>query len=648
MKIRHGFAKLFAGLAILIGLMVVLTWLTQQPTMIAIFSNGQLMPLNAAITMILLGISLFLYANERQSSAILAYLVFLISFVTLMQYLVNKNFGIDELILSGKSLSSSLPYPGRMSPNTTVCFILAAVAIMSRNLVTTRLANIIPVTLACFVGLFAIIALIGYSAELEIAYAWGNTSHLSLASAIGFVFIALALIASHFSMPLLRSYFTTRHAPYLALFSGLCCTLILWQFLLTMEANNLKKTLRTKNQAIAAQITMQLSRNNGAALRLFERHRNQLYQHRTAFLQDLNNYFEHIPELVAFGEWSDDQKISIDQKKRLPNTESIMHRCINLAKRKVNLSQSPTIVAIPDFICMTQNNQILVLEIKSLLKESLGNLSKTLAINTLNLQIRYGDTLIYEKIHSELPSSFIKKWSRCQHEKVGDFLFTTTTWPTEALIHLHSSRVPLLILFFGTIFSALVASVLQLLSEARNHFNQLSKREKKIKHIAYHDPLTGLANRLLFKEHSDRIFSRCLRQNTRCIIFMIDLDGFKEINDRFGHAFGDQALHEVAQRFLSCLRPSDILARLGGDEFGLISEDMAQPEDSHKIARRLIRSLNLPIEIDGISVEVGASIGIAYFPDDGTELNELIKNADNALYRAKRTGKNMFQEFGEH
>lgn len=157
--------------------------------------------------------------------------------------------------------------------------------------------------------------------------------------------------------------------------------------------------------------------------------------------------------------------------------------------------------------------------------------------------------------------------------------------------------------------------------------------------LARYDPLTGLANRLLLRERFQEASQAAIRGETRLAVHFIDLDGFKAINDGHGHPTGDAVLQEVAQRLQSSLRAEDTLARLGGDEFVVLQSDVAHDSEAEMLARRIIRGLSAPYEIDGATLRLSASVGIAMAPDIGLELERLLACADEALYRSKLSGK---------
>ena len=170
------------------------------------------------------------------------------------------------------------------------------------------------------------------------------------------------------------------------------------------------------------------------------------------------------------------------------------------------------------------------------------------------------------------------------------------------------------------------------------------KAEEKIAHMALHDALTNLPNRLFFREQLEARLAQ-LPQNQRFAVLCLDLDRFKIVNDTLGHLYGDMLLRQVAERITGCLREGDTLARLGGDEFAILQGSIKQPNDVIALADRIFEAAEAPFDLDGNQVVVGTSIGIAIAPTDAVEADQLLKNADMALYRAKADGRGAYQFF---
>lgn len=194
--------------------------------------------------------------------------------------------------------------------------------------------------------------------------------------------------------------------------------------------------------------------------------------------------------------------------------------------------------------------------------------------------------------------------------------------------------------------SRLQRAILQ--SKARYELEQqLHSSYQKAKKLAEHDALTGLANRYSFEEALHMNITQKPRDQSKLALTLFDLDNFKFINDTHGHAVGDEILKQVAQRVSLCLRGNEVFARLGGDEFAIILSNLHSVDNATRVTQRVLNSLDEPFNVSGIVIKVGASIGIAMYPDNSINANDLLKYADIAMYRAKKLGRNQICFFEE-
>ena len=190
-------------------------------------------------------------------------------------------------------------------------------------------------------------------------------------------------------------------------------------------------------------------------------------------------------------------------------------------------------------------------------------------------------------------------------------------------------------------YSGLPAHYIWILAD----ITERKQSEERMRHIAQHDALTGLPNRMSLNMRLGQLLPEARRHNWRLAIMFIDLDRFKIINDTLGHQIGDELLREVASRLSSTVRGTDFVARLGGDEFVIILPGIASPADAAIVAGKIIAKLSTAIETDGHELHTSPSIGISVFPDDGPDGDTVMKNADVAMYHAKAAGRNNYQFF---
>jgi diguanylate cyclase (GGDEF)-like protein len=171
------------------------------------------------------------------------------------------------------------------------------------------------------------------------------------------------------------------------------------------------------------------------------------------------------------------------------------------------------------------------------------------------------------------------------------------------------------------------------------------RAEERIAHMAMHDSLTDLPNRLLLKKRLERALASVYRNDGGLAALAKDLDRFKEVNDTLGHAAGDTLLQCVAQRLRDCTRDDDTVARVGGDEFLLLAPVTQGASEAAALAKRIILAIETPFEIEEHQITIGASLGIALAPDDSAEPDDLLKKADLALYRTKTEGRGTYRFF---
>ena len=187
-----------------------------------------------------------------------------------------------------------------------------------------------------------------------------------------------------------------------------------------------------------------------------------------------------------------------------------------------------------------------------------------------------------------------------------------------------------------------------MVAELAKYHEELSRQKDLLAYKANHDELTDLPNRALFNDRLAVAIKKADRNKSALGVFFLDIDYFKQINDQYGHDVGDEILKRFAQRLRECLREADTLARIGGDEFMIILEENKDLTTSKTVAKKILKAMQQPIELGESKLMISTSIGIAIYPNDANNAEDLIKNADMAMYAAKEAGRNNFKFFNEN
>ena len=182
-----------------------------------------------------------------------------------------------------------------------------------------------------------------------------------------------------------------------------------------------------------------------------------------------------------------------------------------------------------------------------------------------------------------------------------------------------------------------------LLVRAIRYAVERKRAQEQIRDMAYHDELTKLPNRRLFLDRLELALTQARRKRQLLAVMLMDLDGFKLVNDSLGHAKGDLLLQRVGDRLKACIRSGDTVARLGGDEFTILLPELAQADDAARSANKILDAFTRPFVVEDQELAIGTSVGISLYPADGTDAATLLKNADSAMYRAKKQGGNTYQ-----
>lgn len=313
------------------------------------------------------------------------------------------------------------------------------------------------------------------------------------------------------------------------------------------------------------------------------------------------------------------------RRKRLEDANRVMHNRLNRSERlhRLIVNNSPDIIYVLDEQgCFSFLNSKIELLLGYRREELLNRHVTTLVDDDDREKARYFfDQAVRAHSDARAIDIALKPKEPGQNKR----FFEMSVWPVEEQPELNGQ-----------------GSRYRVYGTARDITDRM-EAEAFINFQAYHDLLTRLPNRSLFKDRLSVAITQAGRNSSRLAVMFIDLDRFKIINDSLGHTMGDRLLQAVSQRLLQCVRKGDTLSRFGGDEFTLLLPEVQDDAATTQVAEKILESLREPFQLSGHEIYVGASIGIAMFPDGGKTLDTLIKNADIAMYRAKNIGKDGYQ-----
>jgi len=256
------------------------------------------------------------------------------------------------------------------------------------------------------------------------------------------------------------------------------------------------------------------------------------------------------------------------------------------------------------------------------------------------------DALIHsEEIHEMDAQSVVVAPLFHEGNSVGVIKMTSDHTNAFSDIDIQSIRVMSGVINFAITFHTMYEHTKTLEKEKTHTLDNLRKLERKFKHASQHDELTGLPNRALFNEYLHIHMAKAKRKKHLIVLMYLDIDHFKNVIETMGHVVADKLLRAFANRFKQCTRSSDIAARFGGDEFTLLIDDMKDMNEIIVIADKILQAIRQPFQIDDKSINITASIGIAYMKDKDINADNLIKQADQALYVCKNSGRNTFYIF---
>lgn len=571
----------------LIGLTAMIGWFIQIPIFISVNLSQINIVFNSALSFFLLGI-VFLISDLRLTwhaniSALIGCFVALMAILALSQNIFDYSLGIDYLFTNSglDQQNDQSSYLGRMSDNSALIFLFSGLALVLLSYSAKRyVARFVQICIFSTL-ILGISALIGYVFEIKVLYSWNLANQMSLLSAIGNTFLGIGLWAlwQHKEYDISRQILPGKEKKEFIVLGFI----ILLSTVLLSSFALIKWILHSNNYPVSeVKASIMVAVVIGMSLLLWQ-----------------------IIPLV--------QKI-IKSEKNLLDTNTLLKESENKFRSAFdNMAIGMALISTQGVFFKVNKALCVILGYKE---------SELLDID------------IYKIIH---PDDFIEIKS-CMNEMI----WGRNTIYKKVQRYLHKNGDIVWVSSSMSLICDVNKAPLYFITQLQNITTE-KRAEEQLRHLAYHDALTGLYNRNCLEEKMEEILLNAQSHNRGFAVIFLDLDRFKNINDTIGHDAGDMLLKVVAQRLKNNVRSTDIIARIGGDEFVLVLNELNKVDKISKILQNILTHLLQPIAIKGHEIYVTTSIGVSIYPYDGNDIQTLMKNADLALYRAKDIGRNNFQ-----
>ncbi|MES2877658.1 MAG: diguanylate cyclase [Pseudomonadota bacterium] len=685
-------ARGFALVVIALGLVVLVGWTLDITALKSVLPGWVTMKANTALGFLMAGASLFAATRQQPTLAwhrtqlVLAAGVALLGLLTLSEYAFNVNLGIDQLLFTAPDEAVSKAPPGRMALITAAAFALSGVALLLLDRTWARIAAQTAALLSNLVGMLSIL---GYAYGATALYGGGGVySSVALHTAIGLVLLNLGMLLARPQAGLMAVVTNTTLggvmarrllpfallAPFLVgwfhlesekreLFSSgfgdalvaltyiTLFTALIWRTATTLRASDeelQKSELRHRTLVEWSPESVSVHRKgkflyvNAAAIRMFAaRSAHDLLGKPLLELM----HPESLPLML------EQMKTHLNQGESVPMIEVQFIRFdgavidVEIQGTAIMYNGQPAIHGSMRDVTERKQAQaaqrwaaLLFANIQdgAVVTDSDGAVQ---AINPAFTAITgYGEAEILGKNMRRLQSG---RQGRDFYMQMWQSIKTTSGWQGELWNRRKNGDIYLQRLT--------IHAVLDPQGEVANYVSTLAdltprQRAGQMEHLAHHDALTGLPNRLQLMSRLEHALGVSKRQNSLGAVLYFDLDHFKAVNDTWGHPAGDELLQQVALRIGGRMRDMDTLARLGGDEFVVVLEIVDKPEGAAAVAADIVRLLGQPFTLaQGQQANIGGSVGIAIFPADSDSVDTLLRHADVALYRAKSEGRNSFR-----
>jgi len=565
---------------LVLGSVVIAGWYTHNHSLIQVYPNFVPMQYNTALGFALgaMGLLLALTSSYQHVTTFVGAAVLLIGALTLIEYLFAIELHIDQLFME-HYIFEKTSHPGRMAPNTALCFSLTGLALFIASLKPDyRLTPVWVSTLSTLIMALGIVSLTGYLVGIETAYGWGQWTKMAIHTATGFIVVGLGIFAFAWNKSKKMSAAMPYWLPMVAGIGSLTVTLSLWQALDAVEVH-LPSEHMHGHYADEAMLVygILLTISLVMAIRYADSANRRL--HIAIQAEESRIRSERLTKAIV--DTAAEGIITTDATGIIES--------FNPAAEKIFGYSAPEIIGSSINVIMPENY-----------RSRHGGYMKH--------YVDSGQSKVVGMTGRELPgirrngSEFPMELSMSVMHDLGETKFT-------GIVHDVSER---------------------------------QKMRKQIEKMAYFDTLTGLPNRSLHYDRLRRSLAHGRRNNKQIAVLFLDLDYFKPINDKLGHDYGDLALVEVSKRLQACIRETDTASRIGGDEFCLILEDLDSEDAACSVADKIVSTLSEPMQLSDQECKLGCSIGICIADQECNDIDKLMQASDNAMYLAKKSGRNCY------
>ena len=637
----------------LLGLAVMLAWHAQFDRLVQLQPTFPPMQYNTALCLLLCGGGVLGLRFSRGLTMTLGIVVIGIASASLLEYALNANFGIDQLLMQAHINVVAL-YAGRMSPQTAGGLLLAgaALAMLALPRAVPHRTLVVEV-LSSLLGALGLAATVAYASGIEQAYGWAQVKFMALHTGLALVVLAFALLQSAWRLDAAQDSRGSRLFAIPVGIGAVAVTLSVFHALLAwqMERTN-QETTRTVDRT-AADLRSRVSgyvesfgmlaeawgSAGGQPQRSWEADVARFLRDHQVFQAiswgDSDGKFrwifpmEPFPDYIGFDYTADPERFAtlITARER---GGPVLTRTLTLR------SGLPGVVMLAPLRPSDGRDGPFVvgaIRTKDLFRAS------ALALPGYWLEVFDGERLVYSSADR---GSVHNDWTHSQGVGVDHAAWRIEVTPTPTTLDAMRSPLPVFVLFSGILASVLLAMTAHLAQVSRRRANELlaanvelSTTKKQLERLALFDELTGLGNRNLLALELDKQIGLARQHAVSLPLLLIDLDGFKQINDTFGHEAGDTVLREFGVRLQRALRPEDRGFRAGGDEFAVLARPGTSLDEALAIASEIAHATSAPLLFGTERRVISASVGIAMYPDHGRERERLLRSADVAMYQAK-------------